>query len=303
MKNDNYKIAAVVVTYNRLGLLKECMQSLREQIRKPDEIIVVNNSSTDGTLEWLNEQNDLTVITQENSGSAGGQYTGIKNAYEKGYDWVWCFDDDCFAKKDALQMLLSQVLKIERCLYNSLIISNINNNQLAFGLFNSKNKSLVSSANELNEELFEDDANPFNGTLLSKELINACGYPNKSFFIRGDENEYSLRIKSRGFKLITVTNSIVYHPPQSYLILKTSLFIHQFQFLDARKRLYFTRNQILMFKLYYDVKILSLIKRLFLDFFYIIMVQKSFKVLKYFIRGIIWGITQRKRQYDYNGFI
>lgn len=52
---DKYRIAAVVVTYNRLDLLKECINSIRQQTRKLDEIIVVNNSSTDGTLEWLNE--------------------------------------------------------------------------------------------------------------------------------------------------------------------------------------------------------------------------------------------------------
>ena len=67
-----------------MELLKECIQSLRNQTHKLDEIFIINNSSTDGTLEWLNTQTDLTVITQENSGSAGGQYTGIKTAYEKG---------------------------------------------------------------------------------------------------------------------------------------------------------------------------------------------------------------------------
>ena len=97
-----YKIAAVVVTYNRLALLQECITSLRNQTRKLDEIIVVNNSSTDGSFEWLNLQNDLAVITQENSGSAGGQHTGIKTAYEHGHDWIWCMDDDCIASKNAL---------------------------------------------------------------------------------------------------------------------------------------------------------------------------------------------------------
>lgn len=78
-----YKIAAVVVTFNRLELLKKCVESLRNQTHKLDEILIINNSSTDGTLDWLNQQNDLTVISQENSGSAGGQFTGIKTAYEK----------------------------------------------------------------------------------------------------------------------------------------------------------------------------------------------------------------------------
>ena len=71
-------IATVVVTYNRLTLLKECIDGLRKQTYMIDEIIIVNNCSTDGTLEWLNGQKNLTVITQENLGIADGLYTGMK---------------------------------------------------------------------------------------------------------------------------------------------------------------------------------------------------------------------------------
>jgi GT2 family glycosyltransferase len=85
---DNFKIAAVVVTFNRLELLKICITALREQTRKLDEIIVINNSSSDGSLEWFFEQNDLTLITQQNSGGTGSFHTRIKTAYEKGYDWI-----------------------------------------------------------------------------------------------------------------------------------------------------------------------------------------------------------------------
>src|SRR3989339_2181349 len=110
-EKPKYKIAAVVVTFNRLTLLQECIESLRNQTHTLDEIIIVNNSSTDGTLEWLNAQKDLTVITQENSGSAGGQYTGIKTAYEKGYDWILLFEDELIAESSALEILLKYTEK------------------------------------------------------------------------------------------------------------------------------------------------------------------------------------------------
>ncbi len=106
----SYKIAAVVVTFNRLELLKQCVQSLRNQTLKLDEILIINNSSTDGTLEWLNQQNDLTILTQENSGSAGGQYTGIKTAYEKGYDWILCTDDDTSFDGNYIRILIEYAI-------------------------------------------------------------------------------------------------------------------------------------------------------------------------------------------------
>lgn len=52
-------VGIVVVTYNRLLLLKENIESLREQTYTDYKIIVVNNGSTDGTEEWLMYQKDL----------------------------------------------------------------------------------------------------------------------------------------------------------------------------------------------------------------------------------------------------
>ena len=81
-------ITAVVVTYNRKELLVRCIEHLRRQSVKLDSIIVVNNGSTDGTKEWLDNQADLAVIHQENVGGSGGFYRGIEHAYESGYEWT-----------------------------------------------------------------------------------------------------------------------------------------------------------------------------------------------------------------------
>lgn len=56
-------IAAAIVTHNRLELLKLSINSLRAQTRKPDEIIIINNASTDGTTEWLAGQEGLFVVS------------------------------------------------------------------------------------------------------------------------------------------------------------------------------------------------------------------------------------------------
>ena len=65
------KILAAIVTYNRLDLLKRCIQHIDQQTRKVDDLIVINNSSSDGTVDFLIE-NNIKHITQINSGSAGG---------------------------------------------------------------------------------------------------------------------------------------------------------------------------------------------------------------------------------------
>ena len=47
---------ALVLTYNRLALLKECIKGIEAQEEKLDKLYIVNNSSTDGTKEYLKEK-------------------------------------------------------------------------------------------------------------------------------------------------------------------------------------------------------------------------------------------------------
>src|SRR5207302_3334529 len=86
-------------------LLSECISALRNQTKKVD-ILVINNGSTDDTLKWLGAQTDIEFFSQDNMGSAGGFYTGIKMAYKSGYSWIWLMDDDGYPKNDALEKLL-----------------------------------------------------------------------------------------------------------------------------------------------------------------------------------------------------
>ena len=55
MSTDVRKVAAVVVTYNRLEKLKKVLASLESQTRLPQMLVIVNNAATDGTAEHLKE--------------------------------------------------------------------------------------------------------------------------------------------------------------------------------------------------------------------------------------------------------
>src|SRR5438128_12609415 len=106
------KIIAVVVTYNRLPLLKKSLDAVYSQTRKPDAIIVINNGSTDDTGEWLQTQ-PVINYTQENKGGAGGFSYGINKAYGHGADWIWLMDDDTIPQKDSLEKLEAAVTKLQ----------------------------------------------------------------------------------------------------------------------------------------------------------------------------------------------
>ena len=63
------KISIVLATYNRFNFLRKCIQTLRNELHNiENEIIIIDGGSTDGTLDWLIKQKDITTIIQYNSG-------------------------------------------------------------------------------------------------------------------------------------------------------------------------------------------------------------------------------------------
>ncbi len=181
------RIIAIVVTYNRLDLLKQCIEGIRCQTRKPEQILVINNSSTDGTFEWLLEQNDLKVITLKNCGSAGGYYEGIKEAFESQFDWFWLLDDDVIPFPNALEIEM-KYSKISKCI-NAPKVDLNGNRMLWQGYIDEASGFIIQYEDEFyrNKDWVEVNYGCFEGMLISREIVAKIGFPKKEFFIVGDD--------------------------------------------------------------------------------------------------------------------
>lgn len=113
MNAVNIRVAAVVVAWNRVALLKETVAALSKQTRKLDDVIIVDNASTDHTpqfLETCRGVNDV-VSMPENFGGAGGFAAGIARALSRGADYVWIMDDDTVPSTHALENLFRTLNK------------------------------------------------------------------------------------------------------------------------------------------------------------------------------------------------
>lgn len=89
-------LSVIIPTYNVEKYIVECVDSLLRQVKAPNEIIIVNDGSTDGTLALI-EQNyahlsQVKVITIENGGLGNARDTGI--ALAKGQFLFFCDPDD-----------------------------------------------------------------------------------------------------------------------------------------------------------------------------------------------------------------
>lgn len=208
------RVGVVVVTYNRLALLKEVVNSIRCQTYMDFDIVVVNNGSTDGTLGWLQDQSDIFVINQDNLGGAGGFFTGIKYVAEHGYDYCWIMDDDVISKHTALQELILAINAQDNI---GFVCSRVLGTDEKTPM-NTPLPNFSAGANGYIDtyDLVADNAMvrvqnaTFVSILFSTSVVYKVGLPIKQYFIWGDDSEYTQRI-SEYHKCYIACRSIVIH--------------------------------------------------------------------------------------------
>jgi len=284
------KVCAVVVSYNRKDLLIECLDALRKQTRPLQGIYIVDNASTDNTPDLLFEKRyirklppqDIAETVEEefqiesfvysapikiyytrmpeNTGSAGGFYEGTKRAYEKGFDWIWCMDDDTIPQEDALNNLIKKANELKDINVGFLSskvlwtdgtphIMNIPAikpliDGIPFNLYEDKGVLLIKSAS-------------FVSLLVSKDVVRKAGFPIKEFFIWGDDVEYTLRITEKGFLGLYVGESIVFHKT------KTNYSSKEIGVSD-RRFYYRIRNRLWIYKIHYKKDYFHLLRHVLL---------------------------------------
>ena len=102
--------SAVVVTYNRLQMLKEVIAALQASETKVDHIIIVDNHSDNDTKNYLESLGDAIeyLRLEDNLGGAGGFNRGVRYFMEKtDDDFVWLMDDDTVPYPETLQTTCS----------------------------------------------------------------------------------------------------------------------------------------------------------------------------------------------------
>lgn len=220
MKENKEKIYAVVVTYNRLHLLKKTINALKGQTVKPDKVIIVDNASIDSTSDYLKELQDDTLFRiinlNHNMGGAGGFSTGMKEAIKEGCDWVWLMDDDTEPTPAALENLIrckdlsphigylaSRVLwkDGQAHLMNVPWVRqdvNVDGILYPFDKFGDKNAFTINCAS-------------FVSFMVKSKVVKKIGLPYKEFFIWLDDFEFSMRVKSHGYFGLYVYDSVALH--------------------------------------------------------------------------------------------
>lgn len=209
---DNKKVIAVVVTYNRKELLKEAIEALLNQEYNNCDILIVDNASTDGTREYIDELLNDNKVHYENTGAnlggAGGFNFGMRKAVEMGCDFVWVMDDDCIVHKDSLTELLNADKQLNG--NYGFLSSKVLWKDNSICKMNIPKKTFSTWLKEFDKPIQEIAMASFVSLFVKTDIIKEMGLPIKEFFIWTDDWEFTRRI-SRKYKCYFISNSIVTH--------------------------------------------------------------------------------------------
>lgn len=210
-------IASVTVAYNGADMLRPHLESLKCQSRKLDEIVVVDNASTDATLSVMaREFPEVTTLRlPENRGIAGGLSEGLAYAaFQRKHDCVWIFDQDSLPAPDALEQLLAGLEQVSDSTETTAIIAPVcvhpQTGVMYPALLWQGWRFVLAPAVPRDSVSFVDMVIS-SGSLMRREAIEEAGLPLSDLFMDFVDYEYCLRLRRHGFRIAVVRDSVLHH--------------------------------------------------------------------------------------------
>ena len=193
------KITAVISAWNRKQAVAANVAALKAGSRVPDQIVVVDNASTDGTAEMLRREHpdvDLAVMAHDRCGACETFNIGFKLA--RG-DAVAIMDDDVEATEDWLARLEEHLLSEPET--TAMISSRI----VEPGMPEAYTRAEI--------ERGPYYASTFRGcgTLARRSVLERAGFYDERFFIYGNERDLAARVLALGYRIKQVPDAVIHH--------------------------------------------------------------------------------------------
>lgn len=217
------KVAAVIVTHNRVELLRASLETVAKQTAAVRWIIVVDNGCDDkvkNLVDTVTGDRGVYLASKSNLGGAGGFAYGFLTALALGADAVWCADDDGRPEDENVLATLQECAQRHGLDEVSPVVCNLSEpEKLAFPLrrgveWRRLRSELIDPENPT-DDLLPGIASLFNGALISATAMEVIGVPDLRLFIRGDEVEYHRRLVRSGLRFGTCLTTAYLHPDGS----------------------------------------------------------------------------------------
>ncbi|MDQ3098177.1 MAG: glycosyltransferase family 2 protein [bacterium] len=287
------EIIAIVPTYNQKKFLIEGIESLLLQTFPIQRIIIIDNGSTDGTVEELkskyNSNQKIQIIALPvNTGVVGGRNEGIKQAGN--YDYLLFFDHDMVAEPHMLEELLKTAESSENI---GIVTPKI--------YYWENKKTIWSAGTDINlttgQNLFRggEDKGQYEKVeqvgiapavlLTKKKVIETVGIFETIYYHSYEDTDYCFRVKKAGLKTFYTPKAIAYHKIP-YDTDRANIRLLQLSFLVARNRIIFMRKfspHFFIFLLFIPVFLVYYIK--------LAISYRKYSAISEYIKGTIVGLT------------
>jgi len=234
-------VSVVIPSYNGVGYLADCLNSLNDQLRKPDEIILVDDGSTDDTPSFIQgSYPEVQLVRLEtNRGFAAAVNEGIRCC--KG-TYIALLNNDACAEPQWLSELiriLEQNPDVGSCSSKMLYADRPNIiNSIGIG-FNQNGTAFDVGCGQKDGEAFERSRAIFGAcagaALYRRKVFDDVGLFDEDYFMWYEDADLSFRAQLAGYKCLYVPGAVVHHVGGGTASSNDRLHIH-----------YCSRNQILM---------------------------------------------------------
>jgi GT2 family glycosyltransferase len=212
------KISVVIPNWNGKDSLGDCLDSLLAQTL-PARIIVVENGSTDGSLEFVREKYPSVelVVHEKNLGFDGGVNSGIRRAMELGDEFVALFNNDAVAEKNWLKNLLAALENNHKAGIATSKIMSIDGEHLdsTGDLYTIWGLPFPRGRGEKVSDEYDNDTLVFGASggasLYRIEMFEKIGLFDEDFFAYYEDTDISFRAQLSGWKVVYAPKAVVYH--------------------------------------------------------------------------------------------
>lgn len=208
------RVLAHVHTLNDEAVIAQALEGLRRQTRPPDAIILVDNGSTDATLERTFPDGITVVRNGKNLGTSGAIHIGFAYALEHGFDWTWVFDADSVPEPQSLENLLafferlSPVKREQVCFLACRLVNaegEIRHEPMMF-----TESGVAPVPTEPNATATQCDYFIWTGSLFRMSAVAQVGLPWADYVLDMAEIEYGYRARQRGLTGYVVQNGVTH---------------------------------------------------------------------------------------------
>lgn len=211
------RLSVIIPTWNGKGLLKDCLSSLKDQSYEDFEIIVVDNASKDGSVEWIMKTYPKVRVVRltKNFGFAKAINEGVKSSLSQ---YVVFLNNDTKVTKDWLKNLVKLADKHPEVISVNSKILNFYDKKKVDGvgiLINEVGQARSIGWDEKDLGQFEKQQYIFGATggasLFRRREFTAVGGFDENYFMYCEEVDFAFRAQFLGFQFIYCPKAVVYH--------------------------------------------------------------------------------------------